>query len=256
MSFSPQYRLVPRRNSEDKTPDLITWHRPPLRFFGAVVLAMFFSVAVLVFLGQLISAQTSASYRQLPTVASWATEGVEQTPTVSNPNAVIAQDVCPGYSLSNVQKTARGLTGSLSINGSACNAYGTDYSNLTLTVYYDTQTRLHVTIGDVEQKQYRIPPNLVGIPAPDTSASAFDYSFQYNESPFEFWVTRSDGEVLFDTRGWKLIFETQYLELTTNMEQDYNVYGLGEVIHSLRLGNNFTRTMWAKYAIIHVQHSF
>jgi alpha-glucosidase (family GH31 glycosyl hydrolase) len=60
-------------------------------------------------------------------------------------------------------------------------------------------------------------------------------------------VTRSDGELHFDTRDYKLIFETQDLEVTTNMEDDFNVYGLGEVIQSLRLHKNFTRTMWAKY---------
>lgn len=248
MSFSSHYYLVPSEEKLNKE-EIRTWSRP-LNLF--VIMAMIFSavsIFALLILGGLIDAQTSTiSYRALPTVADWATIGVAQTPTVTNPNAVIAQDVCPGYSLSNVQKTARGLTGSLSLNGSACNAYGKDYSNLTLAVYYDTQTRLHVTIEDTDQKQYRIPENLVGIPAPDSSASTFDYSFDYNESPFEFWVTRSeDGEVLYDTRGWKLIFETQYIELTTNMEENYNVYGLGEVIHSLRLGNNFTRTMWARY---------
>ena len=46
----------------------------------------------------------------------------------------MAQDVCPGYSLSNVHKPDRGLTGSLSLSGSACNAYDKDYTNLTLTV--------------------------------------------------------------------------------------------------------------------------
>jgi len=212
-------------------------------------MAMILSFVLFFLLAQTIVGQTTSttSFRVLPTVASWATIGVAQTPTVTNPNAVIAQDICPGYSLSNVQKTDRRLTGSLSINGSACNAYGRDYSNLTLTVYYDTETRLHVTIEDDDQAQYRIPDNLVNIPAPDPSVSNPAYSFEYNESPFEFWVTRNDGEVLFDTRGWKLVFETQYIELTTNMEEGYNVYGLGEVIHSLRLQENFTRTMWAKY---------
>jgi alpha-glucosidase len=209
---------------------------------------MLVSVFTILLLQGLVWGQSSTtSYRELPTLASWATIGVAQTPTVSNPNAVIAQEVCPGYSLSNVQKSDRGLNGLLSLNGSACNAYGKDYANLTLTVYYDTETRLHVTIGDNDQNQYRIPEALVGIPPPAESVGNVTYRFDYNESPFEFWVSRTDGEILFDTRGFKLIFETQYIELTTNMEEDYNLYGLGEVIHSLKLHKNFTRTMWAKY---------
>ena len=208
---------------------------------------MLFTGIVFFLLVQAIWGQSSTSFIPEPTVALWATIGVAQTPTVSNPAAVVAQDICPGYSLSNVKKTDRGLTGSLRLNGSACNAYGQDYTNLTLTVYYDTETRLHITIEDVNNTQYRIPENLVGVPPPSDSIGDVDYDFNYTESPFAFWVTRSDGDILFDTRGYKLIFETQYLELTTKMEEDYNVYGLGEVIHSLRLGKNFTRTMWAKY---------
>jgi len=188
----------------------------------------------------------STSFRPEPTVASWATFGVAQTPTVSNPAAVAPQDVCSGYSLSNVQKTDRGLTGSLTLSGPACDVYGRDYTNLTLTVYYDTETRLHVTIEDDEKAQYRVPENLVSIPSPAGSIGNVTYAFNYNESPFEFWVIRTDGDVLFDTRGYKLVFETQYIELTTNLEEDYNLYGLGEVIHSLQLHRNLNRTMWAK----------
>ena len=206
-------------------------------------------IAFFLFQGIVWGQSSTTSFRELPTLASWATIGVAQTPTVSNPDAVIAQKVCPGYDLSNVQRSDRGLTGSLSLNGSACNAYGKDYANLTLTVYFDTETRLHVTIEDNDKKQYRIPETLVSIPPPADSVGNVTYKFDYNESPFEFWVSRSDGEILFDTRGYKLIFETQYLELTTNMEEDYNLYGLGEVIHSLKLHKNFTRTMWAKYAL-------
>jgi hypothetical protein len=208
---------------------------------------MLFTGIAFFLLMQAIWGQSSTSFIPEPTVASWATVGVAQIPTVSDPAAVIAQEICPGYSLSNVKKTDRGLTGSLSLSDSACNAYGQDYTNLMLTVYYDTETRLHVTIEDVNKTQYRIPENLVGIPPPSDSIGDVDYDFNYTESPFAFWVTRSDGDILFDTRGYKLIFETQYLELTTNMEEDYNVYGLGEVIHSLKLRKNFTRTMWTKH---------
>lgn len=205
---------------------------------------MFFLYLVAFSLVQAVWGQSSTSYI---TVASWATIGVAQTPTVSNPAAVVAQNVCPGYSLSNVQKTDRGLSGSLTLNGSACDVYGSDYTNLTLTVYYDTETRLHVTIEDNQNAQFRIPDDLVSVPPPADSIGNVTYAFNYNESPFEFWVTRGDGDILFDTRGYKLVFETQYIELTTNLEEDYNLYGLGEVIHSLHLHNNLNRTMWAKY---------
>lgn len=57
-------------------------------------------------------------------------------------------------------------------------------------------------------------------------------------------MRRSTGDVLFDTRGKVLVFEDQFVEMATAMPTNYNVYGLGETIHGLRLGNNFTKTMW------------
>ena len=51
---------------------------------------------------------------------------------------VIAQKTCPGYSASNVQQTANGLTANLNLAGPACNIYGTDLRNLTLTVEYQS----------------------------------------------------------------------------------------------------------------------
>ena len=49
-----------------------------------------------------------------------------------------AQSDCPGYAASNVHQTDNGLTADLHLAGSACNLYGTDLRNLTLTVEYQT----------------------------------------------------------------------------------------------------------------------
>jgi alpha-glucosidase len=43
---------------------------------------------------------------------------------------------CPGYSASNVKYTHNGLTADLTLAGAACNIYGTDVEDLTLTVEY------------------------------------------------------------------------------------------------------------------------
>ena len=49
---------------------------------------------------------------------------------------------CPGYKASNVVTTSTGMTASLSLAGTACNAYGTDLTDLTLTVEYQTGKQL------------------------------------------------------------------------------------------------------------------
>lgn len=115
---------------------------------------------------------------------------------------------------------------------------------------------------------------------PSTSHNgSSDLHFNYESSPFAFWVTRRsdpDGIPLFDTRlaslprtpippiiphddstaldGFPLVFEDQYLQLTTSLPLDANVYGLGEVIASSGLrrdtgangGKGTIQTMWAR----------
>lgn len=49
---------------------------------------------------------------------------------------------CPGYKASNVQTTSSGLTADLTLAGEACDVYGTDLTDLTLEVSYDTGTSI------------------------------------------------------------------------------------------------------------------
>jgi alpha-glucosidase len=45
---------------------------------------------------------------------------------------------CPGYKASNVKATSSSLTADLKLAGHACNVYGTDLTDLTLSVVYET----------------------------------------------------------------------------------------------------------------------
>lgn len=97
-----------------------------------------------------------------------------------------------------------------------------------------------------------LPPD----PTEDFTQSS-DLVFNYDSSPFGFWITRRsepDAAPLFDTRvsslpptpippfnesdpstaldGFNLVFEDQYLQLTSALPYDTNIYGLGEVIAS------------------------
>lgn len=47
-------------------------------------------------------------------------------------------DSCPGYKASGVETTGNGLTATLTLAGTACNVYGTDLEELTLTVEYQS----------------------------------------------------------------------------------------------------------------------
>lgn len=51
---------------------------------------------------------------------------------------VAAQQSCPGYTASNIQQSGVGLTADLQLAGPACNIYGLDLPQLTLTVEYQS----------------------------------------------------------------------------------------------------------------------
>lgn len=187
---------------------------------------------------------------------------------------------CPGYNLDSVEDTAAGLTAKLSLAGAECTAFGKDIKDLTVEVTYDTQTRLHVKIYDTPKNQFQIPESFIERAGPDSDASAdkSDLVFNYNKSPFEFWITRKgDGDdvrPLFDTRksslpatpiapirqddertafkGFNLVFEDQYLEITSALPKGANLYGLGEYYSS----SGFRRDMGEKGGVGTVQALF
>ncbi|KAK5717313.1 hypothetical protein LTR15_009206 [Elasticomyces elasticus] len=169
-------------------------------------------------------------------------------------NDTVDLSPCPGYKASNVQSSDTGLTASLSLAGTACDAYGTDLTDLTLTVEYETNARLHVKIQDAANQVYQVPSSVFERPSPngDCSADSADIVFNYIESPFSFSVTRrSTNETLFDTSAASLIFESQYLRLRTSLPANPSLYGLGEHTDPFMLNTtNYTRTIWNRDAFL------
>lgn len=203
-----------------------------------------------------VLAQTSTtSYRAVFTVPASAQNGLPVLPNINDPQAVNAQDVCPGYTASNVVRTPFGLTASLQLAGKACNVYGTDVDFLNLTVEYQSSDRLHVEIvptyvDSSNSSWFILPEALVQKPTIDADADAVldsDLNFVWSNDPtFSFSVIRqSTGDVLFSSTGYKLVFENQFIEFGSSLPENYNLYGMGEVIHGLRMGNNITRTFYA-----------
>lgn len=199
---------------------------------------------------------TTTSFRPLFTVPASASVGATLVPNILDPEAVDAQSVCPGYTASNVVRTPYGLTATLALAGKACNVYGTDIEMLSLTVQYQSADRLSVrvvpaVIDASNSSHYLLPNNLIYQPTIDADANSTtltnDLQFVWSNDPtFSFSVYRiSNGDNLFSTVGTKLIFENQFVEFASSLPENYNLYGLGETIHGLRLGNNFTKTIYA-----------
>ena len=177
-------------------------------------------------------------------------------PNIQDPQAKNAQDVCPGYTASNVTRNSLGSTATLTLAGPACNVYGNDIYALNFSVEYQSADRLAIRIMPAlidasNSSYYNLPSYIVHQPTPDTDASSTslssDLNFVWSNDPtFSFSVHRaSTGDTLFSTAGTKLVFEDQFVEFASTLPENYNLYGLGETIHGLRLGNNFTKTMYA-----------
>lgn len=157
---------------------------------------------------------------------------------------------CPGYVATNQRGSDSAFIVDLSLAGEACNVFGDDLHDLRLEVEYQTSDRLHVKIYDADKEVYQIPDDVFPRPGHGQWCAPHDskLNFYYQADPFEFQVSRSDtGEILFDTTGNKIVFETQYLYIKTNLPQSPHLYGLGEHSDPFMLNTtNYTRTLWTR----------
>ncbi|KAL1304389.1 hypothetical protein AAFC00_003389 [Neodothiora populina] len=162
----------------------------------------------------------------------------------------LAIDQCPGYVATNVKYSGnKTISADLNLAGAACNTYGTDVTNLKLLVEYQTVKRLHVKIYDADEQVYQVPEDVVPSP-PTGEVDDGDLVFSLIESPFSFAVSRAaSGELLFNTSGSSLIFESQYLRLRTSLPEAPHLYGLGEHTDPFMLNTtDYTRTLWSRDA--------
>ncbi|KAF9244967.1 hypothetical protein BU15DRAFT_41560, partial [Melanogaster broomeanus] len=108
-----------------------------------------------------------------------------------------------GYTLNSLVESGKGLTAQLTLAGPPCNAFGQDIAELTIEVIYQSSTTyVHCLISG---QQFTIPESAVAGPSPPTESytNTSDLVFNYESSPFAFWITRRnepDGIPLFDTR--------------------------------------------------------
>ncbi|KNG46673.1 glycoside hydrolase family 31 protein [Stemphylium lycopersici] len=197
-------------------------------------------------------AGTLTSFNPVFTIPPTADQGVTQLPNIYDPQAVDAQDVCPGYKASDLEENDKGLSATLTLAGKPCNIYGIDVDELDLQVEYQAKGRLAVNITPKHleasnRSHWVVPEDLIPRPQAEDSFEHTDLKFNWGNEP-SFWFNierRSTGDVIFTTKGTHLIYENQFVEVVNSLPEDYNLYGLGERIHGLRLNNNFTATIYA-----------
>lgn len=132
---------------------------------------------------------TPTSFRSIFTIPAEADIGQPVQPNVLDPTAVNAQDVCPGYTASDLQQTDRNLTATLTLAGSPCNVYGIDIEQLKLSVEYQAKGRIAVSIvpsnlDASNQSQWIVPEALIPRPQPEDWQGQPDITFdcKFNHS--------------------------------------------------------------------------
>ncbi|KAK5167446.1 uncharacterized protein LTR77_007145 [Saxophila tyrrhenica] len=162
-------------------------------------------------------------------------------------------DGCPGYKAHSVVETDHGITADLVLDGEPCSVFGNDIHDLHLEVAYQATERLNVRIqpkyiGAANRSRFIFGEEFVRLPRWDgqTTKRTSDLCFSWsNHGGFHLAVKRChDQEELFSTAGHQLVFEDQFLQLTTSMVPNYNVYGLAENIRNFRLGTNYTQALF------------
>jgi alpha-glucosidase len=190
-----------------------------------------------------------AQHAPVFTLPASADVGKNVLPNINDPEAIDPQTACPGYKASNVQDTEGSFTADLDLAGSACNVYGNDVEHLALFVEFQGDDRVHVEIrpryiNPENETWFLLPEELV--PRPSTTngdshrSNGLAVSWS-NDPTFSFAVKRvATGDILFSTEGKVLVYEDQFIEFVSSLPENYNLYGLGEVLHGFRLGNNLT----------------
>lgn len=153
---------------------------------------------------------------------------------------IIGHVVEADYQVTSSTQTPYGWEADLTILGPG--PYGKDSKNLHLSVWFETETRLRVTLRDPATKRWEIPTEMLQIESinpPSSAPQNMLYSFKIQQNPFGFSITRtSTGEVIFNTIGQPFYYEDQFIQIGTSVSANPTVYGIGERIMPFKLPYN------------------
>jgi alpha-glucosidase len=180
------------------------WSKKPNLPSALLRIAAFFSLSA--------ASQSTASTKKAASIRPFNTlnaadrdVGQPVLPNIVDPNAADAQQVCPGYQISNVKERDNVLTPTLTLAGQSCNVYGNDVGSLQLVVEYQSAHWLHIQIEPTyigtNNRSWFVPPNMVRQDRIDKDADrkSSDLEFVHGNDP-SFWmriVRKSNKEIIF-----------------------------------------------------------
>jgi alpha-glucosidase len=150
---------------------------------------------------------------------------------------------CSEYRASLLESSDRRIVADLVLEGESCEDYGPDVPRLRLEVGFESKSRLHIKMTDAGSERWEVPEAVLPRPGQTVFTEEPEYEFSYEEYPFSFAVKRrGSGEVLFDTASTgnfrNVLFEEQYLELSSRLHPDEFIFGLGERKREFNLGRD------------------
>eukprot|EP00775_Hariotina_reticulata_P010104 gene10104-10260_t len=120
--------------------------------------------------------------------------------------------------------------------------YGPSFTELQADIIPETAERLRVRVTASGHKRWEVPESIIPRTSPqaDLSSDSLLYDVpmasKAANQPFAFSVVRkSNRQPLFDSTGHKFLFKDQFIEVTTSVPKDADLYGLGEAMLSTGL---------------------
>ncbi|XP_063967413.1 sucrase-isomaltase, intestinal-like [Lytechinus pictus] len=155
----------------------------------------------------------------------WSSSDVDGAPWCYYPKQV---DV-PGYTMVSASvKNALGFEAILQRRDTPVR-YDRPVQRLLFQVEIHSETRVRFKLIDMDNERYEVP--VVDFSPPSHPAHDLDYEFTYEPDPFGFRIKRkSNGAIIFDTSIGVLVYEDQFLQISTALPSS-NVYGFGEHSH-------------------------
>lgn len=148
------------------------------------------------------------------------------------------------YSLDLVEKTVFGHRAVL--RNEKPGPYPDDVKTVHIDFIEDTKSRLHIKIHDANNKRWEVPDSVIS-GTPSEKPLNVDYSYYVNSKPMGFTVVANDGNrVIFDSVPTNIaemngiIFEDQYLSITTKLKPNTDLYGLAQRHAPFKLVTNNT----------------
>ncbi|CAH3034609.1 unnamed protein product [Porites lobata] len=145
------------------------------------------------------------------------------------PSCFFPESYSGGYKIEGeVINTNLGYQAALKRRSAVTTIYGQDINDVILDVEFQTNDRVRFKLYDSREKRYEVP---VPMPSATSKASNPKYKVEFKPDPFSLKIVRKEnGAILWDSSVGVLIFEDQFIQISTQPPSSY-VYGFGEQEH-------------------------